>query len=152
MTAGPETTRMTQEFEESIPSVTKEDQRHHEQAPGVQGSFKKDVASLVSAFEEEGNPIEEDSKDLISLDSKVIVNNSVVQTVKNVVAIGQEQYNTFVEERFDKRLKALTAVINKNKLPLFSSPLQQRPDKEQAQVAALKDDCALFLRLYIRDL
>ena len=27
---------MTQEFEESIPSVTKEDTRHHEQVPGVQ--------------------------------------------------------------------------------------------------------------------
>ena len=66
-----------------------------------------------------------------------------------MVAIGKEQYNTLVEERFEKRLKALTAVMKKNKLLLFSSPLEQRPDKKQAQVAALKDDCALFLRLYI---
>ena len=115
----------------------------------MQESFKKDIASLVSAFEEAGNPFEEDSKDRLSLDSKVIVNNSVVQTVKNVVTIGQEQYSTFVEERFEKRLKALTSVINKNKLPVFSSPLEQKPDKKQAQVAALKDNCALFSRLYI---
>ena len=52
MVAGPETERITQEFEESIPSVTKEDQRHHEQVPRVQESFKTDVASLVSAFKE----------------------------------------------------------------------------------------------------
>ena len=149
MVAGSETARMTQEFEESTASVIKEDQHHHKQVPGVQESFKKDVTSLVSAFEEAGNPFEEDSKDLFSQDSNVIVNNSVVQTVKNVVAIGQEQCNKFVEERFEKRFKALTAVINKNKLPLFSSPLEQKLDKKQAQVAALKDECALFSRLCI---
>jgi len=46
---------------------------------------------------------EEDSKDMFALDSKVIVENAVIQTVKNVITIGQEQYNTFVEERFEKR-------------------------------------------------
>ena len=71
--AGPELARMMQEFEEAIPSVTKEDTRHHEQTPGVQVLFKKDVTSLVSAIEEVGNPFEEDSKDLYALDSKVIM-------------------------------------------------------------------------------
>ena len=149
MVAGPELARMTQEFEESIPSVTKEDTRHHEQVPGVQVLFKKDVASLVSSFEEVGNPFEEDSKDLFALDSKVIAENAVIQTVKNVITIGQEQYNTFVEERFDKRTKEVTSVISNNKLPLFKSPLEQKSDKKKVQVAALKDDCALFSRLYI---
>ena len=46
MVAGPELARMKQEFEESIPSVTKDDTRHHEQVPGVQVLFKKYVASL----------------------------------------------------------------------------------------------------------
>ena len=62
MVEGPELARMTQEFEESIPSVTKEDTRHHEQVPRVQVLFKKDVASLVSSFEEVGNPFEEDAQ------------------------------------------------------------------------------------------
>ena len=48
MVAGSELARMTQEFEESILSVTKDDTRYHEQVPGVQVLFKKDVASLVS--------------------------------------------------------------------------------------------------------
>ena len=139
---------MTQEFEESIPSVTKADTRHHEQVPGVQVLFKKDVASLVSSFEEVGNPFEEDSKDLFALDSKVIVENAVIQTVKNTITIGQEQYNTFVEDQFEKRTKEVTSVISNNRLPLFKSPLEQKSDKK-VQVAALKDDCALFSRLYI---
>ena len=149
MVAGPELARMTQEFEESIRSVTKEDKRYHEQVPGVQVLFKKDVASLVSSFEEVGNPFEEDSKDLFALDSKVIVENAVIQTVKNVITTGQEQYSTFVQERFQKRTKEVASVISKNKLPLFKSPLEQKSDKKKVQVAALKDDCALFSRLYI---
>ena len=102
MVAGPELARMTQEFEESIRSITKEDTRHHEQVPGEQVLFKKDVASLVSSFEEVGNPYEENSKDLFALESKVIVENAVIQTVKNVITIGQEQYNTFFKSDFRK--------------------------------------------------
>ena len=104
---------------------------------------------MVSSFEEVGNLFEEDSKDLFAVDSKVIVENAVIQTVKNVITIGQEQYNTFVEERFEKRTKEVTSVISKNKLPLFKSPLEQKSDKKKVQVAALKDDCALFSRLHI---
>ena len=43
----------------------------------------------------------------------------------------------------------MTSVISKNKLPLFKSPLEQKSDKKKVQVAALKNDCALFSRLYI---
>ena len=52
--------------------------------------FNKDVASLESSFEEVGSPFEEDSKDLFALDFKVIVENAVIQTVKNVRTTGQE--------------------------------------------------------------
>ena len=111
--------------------------------------FKKDVTSLVSSFEEVGYLFEEDSKDLFVLDSKGSVENAVIQTVKNVIIICDEQYNTFDEERFEKRTKEVTSVISRNRLPLFKSPLGQKPDKMKVQVAALKDDCTLFFRLYI---
>ena len=74
-------------------------------------------------YEAVGNPFEEDSKDLFVLDSKGIVENAVIQTVKNVITIAQEQCNTFVEERLEKRTKGVTSVINRNKPPLFKSPL-----------------------------
>ena len=64
-----------------------------------------------------------------------------------MVATGKKQYNTFVEERFGKRTNEVTSVINNH--PLFGSPLEQKSDKIKTQVAALKDDCALFSRLYI---
>lgn len=73
MVAGPEIARMIHEFEESTSRLVKEDLRHHEQVSSVQVSFMKDVTSLVNAFEEMGNPFEEDSKDLLVLDTKDIM-------------------------------------------------------------------------------
>ena len=43
----------------------------------------------------------------------------------------------------------MISVISKNKLPLIKSLLEQKSDKKKVQVADLKDDCALFSRLYI---
>lgn len=48
----------------------------------------------------------------------------VIQNVKNVV-----QYN--VEERFEKRTEEVTSVVSEKKLPLFSSPIEQKSDKIQ---------------------
>ena len=42
-----------------------------------------------------------------------------VNTVKNVVSIGEAQFNTFVQERFINRSKPATDAIKKNKLSTF---------------------------------
>ena len=150
MIAGPEIARIIQEFEQtSSNEVNEEKRRHHEQVPSVQASFKKDVLSLVSAIEEMGNPFEEDSTDLLVLDSKEIMDDTVVKTVKEVITIGQSQYNAFVKERFQERTKPVTEAIKKNKLPLFREQPQKGTTKDKQKVAALKNDCALFSRLYI---
>ena len=93
MIAGPEVVRIIQEFEEtSAKEVSEEKRRHHEQTPCIQTVFKKDVLSLVSAIEEMGNPFQEDSTDLLILDSKEIMDETVVKAVREVVSIGQDQY------------------------------------------------------------
>ena len=90
MIAGPEVSRVIQQFEEtSCKKVNEKKRRHHEQTPGVQASFKKDVLSLVSANEEMGNPFQEDSTDLLVLDSKEIMNDAVIKAVREVITIGQ---------------------------------------------------------------
>ena len=50
MVAGPELSRMVEEFEGNISSA--EDHHHHEQKHGFQSAFAKDVKSLISSFEE----------------------------------------------------------------------------------------------------
>ena len=43
---------------------------HHDQTRSVQSAFAKYVHSLVSVIEDLGNPFEEESFDLLFLDSK----------------------------------------------------------------------------------
>ena len=76
MIAGPEVARIIQESEETYSKKVSEEKRHHhEQIPGVQAASM----SLVSAIEDMGNPFEEDSTDLLVLDSKEIADNTVVK-------------------------------------------------------------------------
>lgn len=65
---------------------------HQDQTASVQTAFRKDVCSLVNIMEELGNPFEEESEDLLALDSKEIVDPSAVETVKKTKKIGHQQF------------------------------------------------------------
>ena len=104
----------------------------------------------MSAIEDMGTPFEEDSTDLLVLDLKEIMDDTVVKAVREMLSIGQDQYKAFVKERFQERTKPITEAIKKNRLPLFKHQQQQRnPTKDKQKVAALKNNCVLFSRLYI---
>ena len=92
MVAGPEISRMIQAFLEchSIHSLTS----HYEPS---QVTFKRDVEALVDAFCDLGKSFLEDSGDL-TLDTKDIVDEEVVMSIKNVYNTGWEQYILFVQE------------------------------------------------------
>ena len=51
---------------------TSEQRSHHEQTPQAQKTFKERVDKLSQALKDLGNPFQEDSKDLYSLDTKDI--------------------------------------------------------------------------------
>ncbi len=96
MVAGPEIARMVSEFEEK-PEATQH--LHHEQHRRVQETFLKEVKSLVAVFENMGNPFLDNSKDLMVLDTRDIMDPSVGETVRNAETLGKEQYEEFVDER-----------------------------------------------------
>ena len=73
MIAGPEVARAIEEVQDGHQHWgRREDTRHHDQTPSVQTSFVRDVRTLVSVIEELGNPFEEESMDLVVLDTKEI--------------------------------------------------------------------------------
>ena len=148
MIGGPEIARMVTEYEECS-SSEKMSTKHHEQVPSIQNTFFKNVKSLINAIEELGNPFKEDSGDLLALDTKDIMPTEVVECIKNIKTIGQDQYKAFVAERMIECTRPITDPIKRNKLPIFSRPTVKAVSKKQAPVAALKDDCSLFARLYI---
>ena len=130
MIAGPELARIIQEFEEtSSKEVSEEKRHHHEQIPGIQAAFKKDLLSPVSAIEDMGNPFEEDSTDLLVLDSKEIMDDTVVKAVREVLSIGQDQYKAFVKERFQERTKPITEATKKEEQVTPVQTTTEEPDE-----------------------
>lgn len=149
MISGPEIARMVHEFEGCLTEETSERKEHHEEAKNLQLSFVKDVQSLVSVIEDMGNPFMEETNELLVLDTRDIADTAVVKTVRTIEAVGQEQYETFRNERITNNKKSLYDPIKRNKLPLFKTPLKKVPSKEKQKITSLKTDCALFSRLFI---
>ena len=147
MVAGPELARMVEEFEEVISAS--ESQNHHENKPVIQSAFAKDVVNLVSSFEELGSPFKEVGEDLIALDTKDIMNEEVVRTVRTVRQLGEQQFKTFLKERLEDKTRLLTDALKKNNLPTFNVQEKKLVSKDKAKITVLKEDCALFSRLYI---
>ena len=103
----------------------------------------------MSSFEVMCNPFTEESQDLFAIHTKDVMNGCVVDSVKNVVKLGEEQYQSFVKERFVERSKAVTETLKRNNLATFKTGKKRVASKDKAKVQALNEDCALFLRLYI---
>ena len=91
----------------------------------------------------------EQTENLLVLDTRDILHSSIGEAIQKVETLGEEQYQNFVDERLIKCEKPITDVISKNKLALFSYTPTRPPSKHKMQVAALKNDCNLFSRLYI---
>lgn len=82
----------------------------------MQVNFARDVQSLVKVIQKLGNPFEEESRDIIILDSKEIADPSSLKTVQNVHQIGQNQFKALTMYRLVERTKSPYNPISHNKL------------------------------------
>ena len=144
MLADPDITRIIAEFEDQLTTEDVDETRHHEQQGAVQKTFFEQVTALVSYFEESGNPFLEANSDIISLDTKDIADSAMRKTVDEIKRIGQEQFDTFVEETFIHRTTPLYDSIPRNKLVLFYSQDKKAQPKGKTELAFAKNDTALF--------
>jgi len=150
MVSGPEMARLVNEFEASIDrSQAPVDIRHHEERPGVQRAFLRDVSALKATFDEFGNPFSESSSDLLVLDTKDVVDKEVIDTLYKIKQLGFQQHNTFVKERLVERVKPLDDATSKNMFCLFSTPKKCQKTKAQELMAEMKSNRNLFSRLYV---
>ena len=117
MVAGPEVAALIEDFEDAHQLMGRRNEvLHHDQAASVYNAFRKDVCSLVNVMEELGNPFEEESEDLLVLDSKQIADPSVVEAVRKTHKIGQQQFQTFTKECLVERTKPIDDTILCNRL------------------------------------
>lgn len=127
----------------------KTDTQHHEQTKHAQMAFARDVKALTEAIEDMGNLFCEKSSVDHELDTKDLADAAVIDTVNQIEKLGQDQYDTYVNECLVNQTKAIKDPIKRNKLALFTRPQVQEKSKSQQQLSSLKNDCSLFSRLYI---
>ena len=95
-----------------------------------------------------GNPFLEDSGDMLTVDTKVVMNKDAIRTVHAVEEIGQRQFMEFVEDMMKSASnKPLRDIVSNNKLALFSTPQAKQRSRSKGQVAFLKTNCIIFTRL-----
>ena len=104
---------------------------------------------MVEVIEEMGNPFVEESKDLLRLDTRDIIDPAVADYLGQVEEIGQKQYEVFMTNRLIEQSVPLSEPIKKNKLLMFSRLPPREKSKASLQVTSLRNDVALFSRLYI---
>ena len=97
-------------------------------------------------MEELGNPFEEESEDLLVLDSKEITDPSAVEAVKKAQKTGQQQFQTFTKECLVERTKPIDDTIHRNRLKLFVGSRTKTASKEKQQLTLVKSDVQLLSR------
>ena len=74
---------------------------HHEEGLSHQKAFQKHICSLVDTITSMGNPFFEDCPELVVMDTRDCVENSVEAMVRTIEERERAQYEKFVHQRAD---------------------------------------------------
>lgn len=147
MVAGPEVSRLVAGYEAlSGKRDSAIVRKHHEDIKSAQKSFLQKVESLVAVTKEMGNPFQEDSEDLLVLDTKDIADPVLAGLVGTHHRKGQEKFQSFMEGLNSGEECLFYKPIKKNKVSFFRS---EQLSKSTSKEKTLKDSCQLFSRLFI---
>ena len=146
MVAGPEVSRLVAGYEavSGVKDATTSS-RHHAQTLSTQRSFLQNVEALFTVLKEMGNPFQEESADLLVLDTKNIADPALAKMVGTHHQRGKEQFKSFTEGRQNEGKCPFYLPIKKNKVSFFKQEQAASSSKEKV----LKDDYKLFSRLFI---
>ena len=81
------------------------DTRHHEDNPAAQATFLWHVDSLVSSMSATGNPFMDLIGDLVVLDTIVVADCTIVESVQTIEKIGQQRCDSCYQDRLIARTK-----------------------------------------------
>ena len=146
---GPEIARLLDEFENTGKIHTVEEiEEHQDSNAASQVKFQQDVNQLEKAFTELGNPFVDNSKDLISLGTNIVMDESNTENLFKVEAAGQQQFKDYWESRIIHHKIPVSNTITKNKFHIFTKPKKDL-SKTQKQLKSMKNNVGLFSRLFI---
>ena len=81
-------------------------------------------------------PLLKSSSDLFAIDTKIIISDEVIQSIKKAEDTGKEQYRTFVDECMIKMTKPFHDTIPKNNFTMFKSGQKKASSKSKARSPA----------------
>ena len=96
-------------------------------------------------MQEMGNPFQEESADLMVLDTKNIADPTLAEMVATHHRRGKEQFLSFMKGLEDEAESLFYQPIKKNPVSLFKQEQAEGISKE----IVLKDNCQFFLQLFI---
>lgn len=149
MLAGPDVMAVIDLFEEALKQPDPSDQNvhHHNDTKAAREDFRRDVEALKDAFLGFGNPFSYDGEDLFNIETGQTVHPDVCKKILSIETKGKEQYENFCKNRLESGNLSIFETIPLNKFPRMQSCVKK--SKASSKVAALKNDCALFSKLWI---
>lgn len=145
---GPEISRVVEQFTD-VSEVQDVELPHHEEGMASQHRFERHVTDLLDVILSRGNPFEENTTDLVTLDNKVCVDESAAASVRTLESTGQEQYMAFKTDVLDSNNTPLTAPIKRNKLLLFHEEKTQKKTALKSKVQHFKQHAELYGQAFI---
>ncbi|KAJ8333969.1 hypothetical protein SKAU_G00412880 [Synaphobranchus kaupii] len=147
MVAGPEVSHLVAQYEAaSEAKETSEHASHHEQTQRAQKVFLERVKNLSHVMTDMGNPFQEDSRDLLSLDTKDIAHASAAELIATHYEKGRARFQEFLKGMEGENVSKFYEPIKKNQIDFFrQEPVSADSSKEKI----MKKDCQLFSKLFI---
>ena len=146
MVAGPEVSRLLANYEATfMDKETKTVQEHHEQSHSTQKRFFQKVKQLSDVMEEMGNPFEEDSSELLTIDTKDIADPAMTELIATHYERGKEQFASFITKMREDST-TFHQPIKRNKVGFFK---HETKETSKSKTRLLKNDRNLFSRLFI---
>ena len=119
--------------------------KHHVQSPSIQLRFVAYTKALVIAFQEEGNPFDEDSHEVVIIDTREVMPNNVARSIMGALGKGKKQHVDFVAHRLQSTAVAFHAPIKINKIHLPGNRHKNR--NKSKHVDSTKEDMHLLGQL-----
>jgi len=100
--------------------------------------------NLIKVIREMGNPLLEDRDEVLALDTRNILDKSVVNTVQEICNLGKLQYSGYHKEVITDLKRSIHDPIKKN---CFPHPSPQLKTKEAGKISSLKNSVVLSSHL-----
>lgn len=113
---------------------------HHEQTLSVQKTYFGKVDALFKALQEMGNPFQEQSADLLRLDTKDVADPALASMVSSHHTRGRSQFKAFMDG-LKKDTSSFYQVIKKNTVSFFK--WEKKPTMPRTRCSRRTVTCSL---------